>query len=228
MIPLMAAAAGASLLNGLFNKQKAPAKADYTPVDLTAEQKKSIDANLGAEASIEQLLSQANKYTQGQSNSLMEMAVPGFSKLAQKFTTMAGDSLDNRYNMPKEVTDNLSRIAAERGISTGVRGQAGDFSLLRDLGVNMLDYGRSQTQQAQSLLSTIVGLSPRVNPMSPLSFYVTPKQQAGVTGDNNVRSQRISQDANNADASAANWNQSNLWNSLTLASVLGAKAFGGK
>ena len=219
---------GIGLLSGLFNKQKAPKKVDYTPVDLAAEQRKAIEGNLGAEASIEQLLSQANRYTQGQASSLMEQVMPGYAKLSEKFLAQAGSNLDNPYAVPQGVTDNLTRIAAERGVSTGVRGQAGEFSLLRDLGVNMLDYGDRKVNQAQSLLATIAGLAPRVSPMSPLSFYVTPQQQAAVTGNNNTMKQGIDQGGNNANTAAANWNSSNLWDSLAFASAAGGAAFAKK
>jgi hypothetical protein len=234
MLPL-AMAAGASLLSGLFNKQKAarpvPFNTDYKPVDPQAEQRRAIQGNIDESDSIEQLLSRADRYTQGQANSLMEMAVPGYAKTAEKFMRLAGDNIDNRYSVPKEVSDNLTRIAAERGINTGVRGQAGDFSLLRDLGVNMLDYGDRQVNQAQSLLSTIAGLSPRVSPMSPLSFYVMPGQQTGVAQGNQQTQlgidqikHGVAQGGENAKTAASNWNTQNLWQSLSMAAVLAGAA----
>jgi hypothetical protein len=135
--------------------------------------------------------------------------------------------MDDPYSLPKDVSDNLTRIAAERGISTGVRGQAGDFSLLRDFGVNMLDYGDRRVSQAHSLLSTVASLAPRVNPMSPLSFYVTPQQQMAVTTDNNRTKQGIDQGHENAKTAAANWNRNNMWESITSAMSMGASALGG-
>lgn len=206
--------AGVGLLGGMLNKKKAAPKVDYKPVNLADEQAGAINANLNAEDSIETLLSRANRYSQGEANSLMEMAVPGYAKLSQKFLDMAGTNISDPYSLPKDVSDNLTRIAGERGITTGVRGQAADFSLLKDFGVNMLDYGNSRISQAQSLLSSIVGLSPRVSPMSPLSFYVTPQQQAAVTADNNTKKQAIDQGGTNASTAALNFNTANLWDSL--------------
>jgi hypothetical protein len=198
------------LAGGFLGKQKAPKAAPLRQLDPQEEQRRAIEGDLANADSIEQLLSRTNRYNQNEASSLMELAVPGYGKLAQRFTSLAGDKLDNRYSVPKEVTDNLTRIAAERGINTGVRGQAGEFSLLRDLGVNMLDYGDRQTREAQSLFSTVAGLAPRVSPMSPLSFYVTPQQQMGATDANNSRAFSANQAQNNANAAAGNANAS-MW-----------------
>lgn len=213
---------------GVVSKPKAPKAATLKEIDPQEEQRRAVQGNLANQDSIEQLLTRSNRYSQGQANSLMEQAVPGFGRLSGKFTSLAEDKLANRYNVPKEVTDNLSRIAAERGINTGVRGQAGEFSLLRDLGVNMLDYGDRQVNQAQSLLSTVAGLAPRVSPMSPMSFYVSPAQQiAAQTGNNNgIFSTRQAQ--NNAEAGADNANGA-MWGEIVanLSGLYGSGAFGG-
>ena len=209
--------AGVGLLSGLLNKQKAPKTAPFVPVDPQAEQRKAIAGNAANEQSIEDLLTRSNKYAQGQANSLMEQAMPGYAKLSQKFLALAGSNLDNPYALPKDVSDNLTRLAAERGINTGVRGQAGDFSALRDFGLNSLQYGQSRIAQSQSLLQTIGSLAPRVSPMSPMSFYVTPGQQMQMQQQNNMGQQMTQQAGNNAGAAADNWNTANLWNSVSKA-----------
>jgi len=216
------------LLGGMFDKQKAPKKVpfepDWEPLDLQAEQKKAVDGNLANADSIEQLVTRSNRYAQGQANSLMEQAVPGFADLSKKFLALASTNVSDPYSLPADVSSNLTRIAAERGINTGVRGQAGQFSLLRDLGVNMLEYGNARINQAQNLLQTIVSLTPRVSPMSPLSFYVTPQQQAAVAGQNSSTrldiskyKQAIDQGGENAITAAENWNTRNMWDSLATA-----------
>lgn len=206
-------AAIGGLAGGFLGKQKAPKAAALKAIDPQEEQRRALEGNLANADSIEQLISRTNRYNQTEATSLMEMAVPGYGRLAGKFTSLANDKLDNRYNVPKEVTDNLTRIAAERGINTGLRGQAGEFSLLRDLGVNMLDYGDRQVGQAQSLLSTVAGLSPRVSPMSPLSFYVTPGQQIEAQTGNNRMTFSANQAQNNAETAASNANAS-MWGQI--------------
>ncbi len=81
----------------------------------------------------------------------------------------------------------------------------------------MLDYGNNNFQQAIQALSTVTGLSPRISPMSPMSFYVTPQQTAQVAAGNNQNQQAIQQGANNAATAAGNFNTQNLWDSLARA-----------
>lgn len=206
-----AAVAGAAIsIGGSLLKPKAKAGAQAAPIDLTEQQGKSITGNLQNEGDIEKLLSQANSFTQGQASSLMEQAMPGYNKLAAQFTQTASNDLAHPYDVPKDVTDNLTRLAAERGISAGTKGEFNDFSLLRDFGVNSLTYGASKIQQAQSITSMLGSLAPKVNPLSPLSFYVTPGQQAQVAAGNQSQQQA----ANNSGAAANNYNNDNLWGSI--------------
>lgn len=205
---------------GILGKQKAPKAAELKMVDPQAEQRKALQGNLASQDDIEQLLTRSNAFTQDQANSLMERAMPGYAKIAQKFMSQADGMLSDPYSVPKEVTDNLTRLAAERGINTGVRGQAGDFSLARDFGINSLQYGQARLSQAQSILQTIAGLAPRVNPMSPMAFYITPAQQMTATVQNNTGQFNAQQAQNNANAAASNANAS-MWGNL-VANAAGA------
>jgi hypothetical protein len=202
-LPAIISAASA-IGSGLAGKQKAPKQVD--PINVQDEQKKAIAGNLDASGDIESLLSRANSFSQDQATGLMEKSVPGWSKLSQKMMGLAGDAADDPFGVPKDVQDNITRLAAERGVSTGVKGQAGEFSLLRDFGVNSLEYGNARIGQAQSILQTIVGLSPRVNPASPLSFYVTPGQQIdAATGNNDVKQQGYNAQAKARNDNATMW-----------------------
>jgi hypothetical protein len=216
-----AAVAGAAVTVGSqLLKPKAKAGALAAPIDLTEQQGKSITGNLRNEGDIEKLISQSNSFTQGQASDLMERAMPGYGKLSAAFTQTAQNDLAHPYDVPKDVTDNLERLAAERGISAGTRGQFNDFSLLRDFGVNSLSYGASKIQQAQSITSMLGSLAPKVNPLSPLSFYVTPGQQAQVAAGNTSAQQA----SNNANAAANNYNNDNLWGSVSsgVGSIVGS------
>lgn len=195
-----------SSIVGLFKpKQKAPALA--APVDTAAEQKKSIAGNLSSESSIEDLISKANTFNQDQNISLMEKAMPGYGALSKKLTSTADTLLTDPYNLPKDVQDNIARLAGERGISAGTKGEFNDFSLLRDFGINSLQFGQSRINQAQGITGLLASIAPKVNPLSPLSFYVTPGQAIG-TAETNRSAQ---QSKNNADAAAANLNIDNTW-----------------
>jgi hypothetical protein len=195
------------------NKPKAPQVAGYTPVDLQQQQKDALEGNLASQSSIEKLLAQSNTFQQGQAVSLANQAMPGYSDLAKTLTSRAQGLAEHPYDVPKEVQDNLARIAAERGISAGTRGQFNDFSLLRDFGVNSLQYGASNLSQASQITNLLSSIAPKVNPMSPLSFYVTPEQNAANTTQNNQTQQGIAQSANNANAAAQNANTA-TWNNL--------------
>mgnify|MGYP001556605870 CR=1 FL=1 len=205
-----------SLAAGILNKKQAPGTAALSPVDLQAQQKAAIQGNMANESSIEALLNRSNTFAQGQANSLMEQAMPGYTALAGKLTGLASDLATNPYDLPPDVQANLQRKAAEMGVSTGRQGQAGDFSLLQDLGVNELNYGQSRIQQAQGLTGLLASIAPKVNPMSPMSFYVTPGQTAQIASETNQAQQQIAQSGLNANAAAANANSQSLWDSLAF------------
>jgi hypothetical protein len=200
------------------NKPKAAQVAGYTPVDLQQQQKDAIAGNLASQSSIEDLLAKSNTFQQGQALTLANQAMPGYSDLAKSLTSRAQGLADHPYDVPKEVQDNLARIAAEKGISAGTRGQFNDFSLLRDFGVNELQYGQANLSQASQITNLLSSIAPKVNPMSPLSFYVTPEQNAANTTQNNQTQQGIAQSANNAQAAAQNANTA-TWNNLINGAV---------
>lgn len=209
-------------------KKKAGNVAQYENVDLQQEQFDALQGNLGAQSSIEDLLTRANAFQQSQANTLAEQAMPGYGALSQSLTQRAQTMADNPYDVPEEVTKNLERLAAERGISAGTRGQFNDFSLLRDFGVNSLQYGQSNIQGAQSITSLLSSIAPKVNPMSPLSFYVTPQQNAGNTTANNRENQAIAQGGINAQNAAANQASTDLWSNLSQLAGAGLAAYGSR
>lgn len=216
------AAALASLIGGFAKKQNAPQNIPYTPVDTGQQQQGAIASNTAAQPGLEDLLSQSNKFQQGQANSMMEQALPGYGKLAGNLTAQATDEAANPYAVPADVNANISRLAAERGVNVGTRGQTQGFSALRDLGVNALNYGQQRLQSAASILSTVTGTAPRVSPMSPMSFYVTPGQNADEARYTNTRDQSTKQAGANAGAAATSWNRSAGWDGLLSSIMFGA------
>jgi hypothetical protein len=211
------------ILGGFFGpKKKADTSVPVEPLDLAAEQKKSIQGNLANQADIQKLISSTNAFDQQQALSLMEKAMPGYGKLTGKLSETAQRQLANPYDIPSDVQSNLSRIAAERGVQRGTGGQFNDFSLLRDLGVNSLQYGQQNISSAQGITSMLAGIAPKVNPMSPISFYTTPGQQAQTTQQNNLFRQGAQQSNLAAQTSAQNYNTQNTWDALSsLAGNLG-------
>lgn len=209
-------------------KKKAGNVAQYQNVSLQDEQKQAIAGNLASQSSIEDLLTRSNTFQQGQANSLAEQAMPGYGDLTRSLTNRAQTMADNPYDVPVEVTKNLERLAAERGISAGTRGQFNDFSLLRDFGVNSLQYGQANIAGAQSITGLLSSIAPKVNPMSPLSFYVTPQQNAANTTENNTNNQAIAQGKINAQNAASNQASTDLWSNLSQLAGAGLAAYGSK
>jgi hypothetical protein len=215
-----------SVIGGAVSSNQAKKKAgqveQMTPVDLQQEQRDALSGNIANQGSIEQLLARSNQFQQGQALSLAEQAMPGYTNLAKSLTGTATRLAENPYDVPKEVEDNLARIAAERGISAGTRGEFNDFSLMRDLGVNQLQYGRESLSQASQITNLLSSIAPKVNPMSPLSWYVTPQQNAAQTSENNQKQQAIAQSGANAKAAAANANNATWANLINGATGLAA------
>ncbi len=220
------AVGGSAVASNQAKKRAAGAAVPYENVNLQQQQFDALKGNLGAQSTIEDLLKRANAFQQGQANSLAEQAMPGYGDLTRSLTQRAQTMADNPYDVPVEVTKNLERLAAERGISAGTRGQFNDFSLLRDFGVNSLQYGQSNIQGAQSITGLLSSIAPKVNPMSPLSFYVTPQQNAATTTENNTNNQAIAQGRVNAQNAAANQGSTDLWANLSQLAGAGLAAYG--
>lgn len=204
-------AAGTAVYSASKNKKVAPGQA--AAIDPQADQAAAVKGNLANQADIEKLTSSTNTFNQSQANSLMEQAMPGYKALSSSLTSQAQKLADNPYAVPQDVQDNLQRLAAEKGVSTGRTGQAGQFSLLRDLGVNELQYGQSNLQSASGLTSLLSSIAPKVNPMSPMSMYVTPGQQTQASETN----QAMQQGTLNANAAAQNANSqtnANMWGQI--------------
>ncbi len=220
----VAIGAGVVVAGSTYMGQKAGSKApgQAPNVDIGGTSAEAIRANAQNSPEIEALLRRANDFTQNQNLSLLNRAIPGYEQISKNLSGRALEASADPYALPKDFTDNLNRQAAERGINTGVRGQAGDFSLLRDFGVNSLQYGQQQLGNAQSILTTLAGLG-KVNPLSPLSMYVTPQNALSVAENNRSANQAQM----NAQQAAANQRAAAPWNALAAGAGTFAGAYGG-
>lgn len=178
--------------------QKAPKQA--AGVDVGAATGDAIRGNIENAPEAEYLARRTNNFNQSQNLSLLEKAIPGYSDWSKQ---MAGNA--SAYASGKisdEQAGNLTRLAAERGISTGVRGQANDFSLLRDFGIDQYQ----ANGQSASIMTMLAGLN-KVNPMSPLSQYATPGMAMGAAQQNQANDQAYlnAQNAYQNQQAAAPW-----------------------
>lgn len=207
-----------SFIKKIFGGE-APDKAQYRRADTQQSQRTAIQGNLDVLPDVEALVSRVNQGNQQQAIDLMEQAVPGFGAMQQRFMDLANSSLDNRYDVPDEVSENIRRLAAERGVDIGGGGQFREFSLLRDLGVNSLQYGAQRLQEAQGLYQQVISSAPRINPVSSMAFMVNPQQQFQNEQSENRFEYNVDQAYNNAKTAASN----NMWNNIrgTVMSVAG-------
>lgn len=221
----------ASLVGSLLSKKKAPKKVPYEKVDAQKEQRASLEGNLDALPLIEELLTQSQNYQQDSFRELLERANPGMNKLVDNLQSMADERLTNPYELPPEVEANMQRLAAERGMLRGTSGQFEDFNVLRDMGLNYLNFGNSQMQQGANLLGMVNQLRPTLNPASPMSMFVSPQAQISLAVDNNTKKQKIDQGYENAATAVRNENRAMLAGAATnfVNAGIGAlgNAFGG-
>ena len=225
-------AAGATVYGSIQQKnaaKKAAAGAAYqAPIDWQEEQRKALEGNLATLPKSEKLSAATNTFNQSESNRLMEQALPGWSKLQASMTSTAQNLMTDPYELDHDTQDYLQKKAAEMGVSSGARGGFEKFNLLKDFGVTSMQYGTQRINQAQSLFSTLASTAPRVNPMSPISMFVTPQQIASATQQENISNQQVAQSANNLQTQATmNQNQA-IWGSVgsVAGSVDWSKMFG--
>ena len=210
MFPLLAAAAisaGGSILGSVLGRQKSPQQATYTPVDPNAVASSTIAGNLGNLKQAESLASQTNSFNQGQANQLLEQAMPGFGALQKRLLGQVNQDLNSQYSMPQEMKDQIARYAAEKGVTRGTSGNFNGFSLVKDFGFNLVDWQNAQRARALNTLSTVFGMTPRVNPMSPMAALVDTNAALGVQTQNNQMQFNATQGGYNAQASAQNYNR---------------------
>ena len=214
-MPLVAAAAITAAGSIAAAKMtKTPKAVQQQAVDWQDEQKKAIEGNLATLPQAEKLSTATNTFDQSESNRLMEAALPGWGKLQSSMTSTAQNLMTDPYELDQDTQDYLQKKAAEMGVSSGARGGFEKFNLLKDFGVTSMQYGTQRINQAQSLFSTLASTAPRVNPMSPISMFVTPQQIASATQQQNISNQQVAQSANNLQTQATmNQNQA-IWGSV--------------
>lgn len=210
-------AVAGGLLGAFGGRQKAPQTIPWTPISSQLTQQQAIQGDISNQGDLETLLGNANTFQQQQATSMMNQALPGYSQFAQNLMAAGNNALKNQYNLPSSVVDQLRQQASEQNINVGATGQAGGYNWLRSLGINEVQYGQSQLQNAMSALTTAVGTAPRVSPMSPMSFYVTPQQQFQNQFANQEQEQAVAQGGANAAAAASNYNNQNLWSGISSA-----------
>lgn len=225
MAPLIAAAAiqaGGQILGSILGKQKAPQQASYTPVDPAAVQKQTIAGNLQNMAGAQDLASQTNSFNQNEANRLLESAMPGFGATQKRLMTQINEDLNSQNTLPADVQQQIARYAAEKGVTRGTSGNFNGFNLVKDFGFNLMDWKNASRTRALNTLSTVFGMTPRVNPMSPMAMMVDPNAAMSVQTQNNQMAYNVQQAGYNAQAAASNYN-----NMMMAGAFMNASNFAG-
>lgn len=228
VLPGVGTAIGALLggAAGLFGgRQKAPPVANYQPVDVQEEQRRAIAANLANFDAAATLSAKTNDFSQAQALSLLERAIPGFGALQQRLLADASRDLDAQGALPADVQDQLARFAAEKGVTRGTSGNFNAFNLVKDFGFNLLDWQQASRARALNTLSTVYGLTPRVNVMSPTAMLVDPGTALSVAGQNRQAQYHAEQSALEAQTAAANHRRAQVGSLLQTAGTLGGMLY---
>jgi hypothetical protein len=205
-------------------RQKAPAAATYQPVDVAAESAKAIAANQANFGEASALAAKTNRFNLSQETALLEKAMPGFSALQGKLLAKVNSDLNSDTSLPSDVQSKIAQFAAEKGIHRGTSGNFNGFSLVKDFGFNLVDYQNASRARALSTLSSVFKMAPRVNPMSPMSMFVTPDKAIDVAGKNHGLQYSAEQANYNEQAEAGNANRQLA--AGTISNVAGAFAGG--
>ena len=211
----------------LAGGQKAAPVAEFKPVDVQAEQQKALAGNLANFGQATTLSSKANSFNQSESTRLLEKALPGIGAIQQRLLAQVNSDLNGGNNLPPELQQQIARQAAEKGVTRGTSGNFQAFSALKDFGFNLVDWQNASRARAMNTLSTVYGMAPRVNIMSPMSSMVDPNTAIGVAGQNNQGQQNTTQAGYNSQTAASNYNRSQLAGVLQSVGTLAGTYAGG-
>jgi len=199
--------------SGLIGRQRAPASAAPPKISIADAAAQSTNANSQNFKANAALSKRQNDFNANESKRLLDKAIPGFSGLQAKLLQQVNEDVNSDGRLPTDVSNNLSRIAAEKGISRGTSGGFNDFSLVRDFGFNMVDWKNAQRARSLQTLSSVYGMAPRVNPMTPMSSFVNPGQALGAQQYNETNRYDVEQSNNNAKMAAVNAQRS-VWGGI--------------
>lgn len=148
-------------------------------VSLRRAQETAITALPG----LEDLAKQLNTFQQGQIQTGLETALPGYAGATG--TAMGNIASNLRGEIPADVMRQFQQDAAERGVGTGLPG-AGviDSGYL----TNVLRNRLALQSQGQTQLNQRVGATPLAKPWDPSSFFITPAQMFQAQSAANIAS----------------------------------------
>ena len=180
------------------------------PVDFSKAWGEAQSSNWKNLSSYTGLASETNQFNMAQSLGMMETALPGIGQVRKQMLGAVQEDLTTK-GLPMSVSQNLSRKAAEIGLSRVTSGQHEQFNLLRDFGFNLVDWERARRTRAINTLGAIMQITPRPNPMSPSSMFAGGANSLTAAEKN----QSALQSYYNAQAAAENANRQTRANMIS-------------
>lgn len=201
-----------------MSKQKAPGVAQPIPIDVGQAAGDAISANRNNFGAASDLATDTNNFNSNEARRLLEQAMPGFGAMQKRLMDSVNSDLSSENSMSPEMEDQIARFAAEKGVARGTSGGFNGFSLVKDFGFNMVDWKNAQRARALNTLSTVFGMAPRVNPMSPMAMFVDPNTAVSAQAQNSSAATSAAQAGLNASAAARNHNAS-MWGGVLQGAV---------
>ncbi len=146
----------------------------FNPVDVQDEQAKAIAGNQASLPALETQATEVNRFNADQLTKMLEQAMPGYSKVRDKYTANVQDWLAGK--VPSDVSDAVNRNAAGRALYGGFGGSGMARNLsARDLGLTSLDImGKGMQAADRWIQQSKSGLSQ----FDVSSMFVKPEFQA--------------------------------------------------
>jgi len=192
-------------------------RSDHEKVVLGESRRENLKSNVEDFETTTDFLNDLNAFNAKTTVDLMEMTLPGSSKLRQNLTDRATELADDPFNVPQSVRDLMQTEAAQRGISSGVNlgSDAGEFDLVEAFGREGIAMGHQNLNQAQNILQSNVSAGAPPSPVNPFQFFSGTQQQqnANQTFETqrqaaeqrfNEQTQQIDQSFENAKAAMTN------------------------
>lgn len=181
--PLIAGAAS-GLLGGLLGGGKKPQIPAFKPVDIDAEQKAAIAGNTKNFSDSAELTTRTNAYNQSELKRMLRAAIPGYDAMVGKQGEVISSMLAGE--LPKDVTSQIQRNAAERSGAGGYGGSGMGRNLeARDLGLTSLQLTQQGLSAAERWLAGTKALAvPGQFDVS--AMFLSPAQRVNATVANNT------------------------------------------
>lgn len=154
-------------------------------LDLGQEQKTAIGSNQANLPAAENLVGQANQFSQSQIDSMISHIIPNFKDIS----ATAGTNIESELKgqIPQDVQDAIQNSAAARSLGAGTEGSGMARDLVaRDLGLTSLNLTNRGLASAESWMKETASIY-EPSMMKVGSMFITPEQQYAADNEQNLQ-----------------------------------------